>query len=243
MKIAILGYGKMGKEIEAIALERGHTISGKISSQNMETMAAVLGGTDVAIEFSKPDSAVHNMNQCFAAQVPIVVGTTGWNEQISAQVKHCKDAGGALLHASNFSLGVNIFFEVNRKLARIMNSQPAYEAHIEETHHTEKLDAPSGTAITLANGIIEEIAAKKGWVNQKAEMVEELSVISKREPGVPGTHEIFYRSAHDEITLKHTAFSRKGFALGAVLAAEFLAGKTGVFTMQNVLNIESEHVT
>ena len=235
MKIAILGYGKMGKIIEKIALERGHEISFITSKENKDFNASELKGTDVAIEFSTPDSTIPNMHRCFMMDVPVVVGTTGWYDKFE-KVNNCRiDQKGTLLHATNFSVGVNIFYEINRKLAALMNQQKQYNVHVEEIHHTEKLDAPSGTAISIAEGIIDSIDNKTLWVNQETDNANELSIISKRLPNVPGTHTVTYDSDIDYIELKHEAKNRNGFALGAVLAAEFLKDKKGLFTMKDVL--------
>lgn len=235
MKIAILGYGKMGKEIEKIALSRGHEISGKISSKEKDQIVSVLARSDVAIEFSVPGSAIENMDACFASQVPVVIGTTGWNEAYDQQVAKCNEANSALLFASNFSLGVNLFFQLNKQLARLMHDHKVYTPGMTEIHHTEKLDSPSGTAITLAEGILEERKDMDHWINEEIAQEGALVIKSVREPGVPGTHEIYYGSQNDEIKITHTAFDRSGFALGAVLAAEFLADKQGIFTMSDVL--------
>lgn len=238
MKIALIGYGKMGKAIEEIALERGHTISAKVTTAHpIEQMD--LTDSDCAIEFSNPDSVLNHIDVCLAKQLPIVVGTTAWNDALHAVTEKVTRSNGALLHASNFSVGVNILFEINKQLARIMNHQPSYTVKIDEIHHLQKLDAPSGTAITIANGIFEEHQNYSKWVLGEEEMPttndEELPIISFREPEVPGTHIISYESAIDTIQLSHEAHNRKGFALGAVLAAEYLHNKKGIFTMSDVL--------
>uniref|UniRef100_UPI00404AD932 4-hydroxy-tetrahydrodipicolinate reductase n=1 Tax=Gelidibacter sp. TaxID=2018083 RepID=UPI00404AD932 len=232
MRIALLGYGKMGKVIEAIALQRGHTIALKVSR---DTKNYELSNVDIAIDFSTPDSAVENITQCFNNNVPIICGTTGWLKDYDAMLQLCNDTNGAFIYASNFSLGVNIFFELNNTLAKLMKGLPQYKVSIEEIHHTQKLDAPSGTAITLANDIISQ-SDYTNWTLEHPKN-SELPIVAKRIENVPGTHEITYESAVDSIQIKHTAHSREGFALGAVVAAEWLLGKKGVFTMKDVLNI------
>lgn len=231
MKIALLGYGKMGKTIEQIALERAHTIVIKadIGSQYDITEA------DVAIDFSVPEAALGNISKCIENGVPVISGTTGWLKDYDKAVTLCKVNNGAFIYASNFSLGVNIFFELNRNLAKMMGTLDQYKVSIEETHHTQKLDAPSGTAITLANGIIEETNYKKWTLD--APKSDEIGIVAKRMENVPGIHEITYESKVDTIQIKHSAHSREGFALGAVIAAEWIIGKKGVFTMKDVLNI------
>lgn len=235
MKIALLGYGKMGKIIEKMALERGHAISFIATSENKDFNASELKGADVAIDFSTPDSTIPNMHRCFMMKVPVVVGTTGWYDKFD-KVNSCRlDQNGTLLHATNFSVGVNIFYEINRKLAALMSNQNQYNVSIEEIHHTEKLDSPSGTAISIAEGVIDSHESKTNWVNNETNELNKLSIISKREPNVPGTHTVTYDSNIDCIELKHEAKNRNGFALGAVLAAEFLKDKKGLFTMKDVL--------
>jgi 4-hydroxy-tetrahydrodipicolinate reductase len=231
MKIALLGYGKMGKTIERIALERGHTIVIKadIGSQYDITEA------DVAIDFSVPEAALGNISKCIENGVPVISGTTGWLKDYDKAVALCRVNNGAFIYASNFSLGVNIFFELNRNLAKMLGTLDQYKVSIEETHHTQKLDAPSGTAITLANGIIEETNYKKWTLD--APKSDEIGIVAKRIENVPGIHEITYESKVDTIQIKHSAHSREGFALGAVIAAEWLIGKKGVFSMRDVLNI------
>lgn len=231
MKIALLGYGKMGKTIEQIALERGHTIVIKadIGSQYDITEA------DVAIDFSVPEAALGNISKCIENGVPVISGTTGWLKDYDKAVTLCKVNNGTFIYASNFSLGVNIFFEINRNLAKMMGTLDQYKVSIEETHHTQKLDAPSGTAITLANGIIEETNYKKWTLD--APKSDEIGIVAKRIENEPGIHEIIYQSKVDTIQIKHSAHSREGFALGAVIAAEWIIGKKGVFTMKDVLNI------
>jgi 4-hydroxy-tetrahydrodipicolinate reductase len=238
MNIALIGYGKMGKAIEAIAVERGHTISLKVTSQNSnEFTIENLAHADVAIEFTNPESAIENLYKCFDANVPVVCGSTGWLSKVEDVKENCTSKNSSLLYASNFSVGVNIFFELNKKLAHLMSNQPAYKVSVEEIHHTQKKDAPSGTAITIADGILDNITQKTKWVNEATDNQNELSIISKRIDPAPGTHTIKYSSAIDDIEITHTAHNRQGFALGAVLAAEFLLGKKGIFTMQDVLHI------
>jgi 4-hydroxy-tetrahydrodipicolinate reductase len=232
MRIALLGYGKMGKVIEAIALQRGHTIVLKVSS---DTKNYELSNVDIAIDFSTPESAVENITQCFNNNVPVICGTTGWLKDYDAMLQLCKDTNGAFIYASNFSLGVNIFFELNNTLAKLMKGLPQYKVSIEEIHHTQKLDAPSGTAISLANDIISQ-SDYTNWTLEHPKS-SELPIVAKRIENVPGTHEITYESVVDSIQIKHTAHSREGFALGAVVAAEWLQHKKGVFTMKDVLNI------
>jgi 4-hydroxy-tetrahydrodipicolinate reductase len=236
MEIAIIGYGKMGKEIEKIALERGHTVPLKISSNNLNDFSKEnLENCDVAIDFTTPDLAVNNITKCFEANLPVVVGTTGWYANFDAVVKKCEEQNQTLLHATNCSLGVNLFFELNKNLAKLMSTQPDYEVKIEEIHHTQKLDAPSGTAITLAEGLIENYPQKKSWKCDEEVENDELLINAIRTENVPGTHAITYSSDIDEIEIKHTAHNRTGFAKGAVIAAEYIANKKGVFTMKDVL--------
>lgn len=236
MKIALIGYGKMGHMIEEVALQRGHEVVLKINIDNTEEFTEEnTAAADVAIEFTAPESAYENVKRCLDFGVPVVSGSTGWNRQIPEAQRYCLQKGGAFLHASNFSIGVNIFFEVNKLLARLMASQPEYEVALKEIHHTQKLDSPSGTAVTLAEQVIENVGHKRTWVNAAAKRPEELSIISERIDPAPGTHVVIYSSEVDDIEIVHTAHNRKGFALGAVLAAEFLAGKKGTFTMSDVL--------
>jgi 4-hydroxy-tetrahydrodipicolinate reductase len=238
MKIALLGYGKMGKEIEKVALERGHEVTLKIGADNLQGLTIEnLSKADVAIEFSTPESAAGNIRKCFAANVPVVIGTTGWLSQLEEIQEFCRKEEKAMLHASNFSVGVNIFFELNKQLARLMEPQEAYDVEMEETHHTQKLDAPSGTAITLAEDILKIIGRKDNWAKEKAEQPSQLAIRSHRVENVPGTHIIRYTSPIDDIEIIHTAHNRKGFALGAVIAAEFIMGRTGVYTMSDVLKL------
>ncbi|MBR5783796.1 MAG: 4-hydroxy-tetrahydrodipicolinate reductase [Bacteroidales bacterium] len=236
MEIAILGYGRMGKEIAEIAEERGHEVSVVIDSSDdwMENIDKIRD-CDVAIDFSTPDVVVDNIFKCFNINVPIVVGTTGWYDQLESVVHDCCQREQSLFVASNFSIGVNILFSINKKLAEIMNNHPEYDVSINETHHIHKLDAPSGTAISLAQGIIENLETKEEWVLNECESVSELPIYSTREGEVPGIHEVKYDSLVDTIVIKHNAKSRKGFALGAVIAAEFLANKKGYYTMEDLL--------
>jgi 4-hydroxy-tetrahydrodipicolinate reductase len=243
MNIALIGYGKMGKVIEKIALERGHTISFIVNSQNKNFTSEELKTSDVVIEFTRPEFAVKNMHRCFEAQVPVVVGTTGWYDKFDAVKNCCTEHNGTLLHATNFSLGVNIFYEINQHLAALMSHQNQYTVKVEETHHTEKVDAPSGTAISIAEGIIANHQEYNSWSlsgvetpNLKPSTLNlQLPVLSHRLPNVPGTHTVTYESAIDKIEITHEAKSRHGFALGAVLAAEFIADKKGIFTMKDLL--------
>ena len=238
MKIALIGYGKMGKTIESIALERGHTVDLKIDIDSMRDFTKEnLEQCNVAIEFTGPHTAKENIFKCLDAGIPVVSGSTGWLEAWHEVENYCKEKNGSLLYASNFSVGVNIFFEVNKKLAQLMKGHDEYAVSMHETHHTQKKDAPSGTAITLAEQIIQEIPAKKKWVNNETPDPEALFIISKREDPAPGTHSITYRSAVDDIEIIHTAHNRNGFALGAVLAAEYICTKKGIFSMKNVLGL------
>jgi 4-hydroxy-tetrahydrodipicolinate reductase len=232
MKIAILGYGRMGKEIEKIAISRGHEVLIKKDVDALIDITSV----DVAIEFSGPEAAFNNISNCIKNNVPVISGTTGWLDKYEDAVSLCKKEKGAFLYASNFSLGVNIFFELNKQLAKMMRTLENYTISMEEIHHTKKLDAPSGTAITLAKGIIEN-SSKENWELGENTSKENIPIVAKRIPDVPGTHTILYTAEVDSIKIKHTAHSRKGFALGAIIAAEWILGKTGVSSMKDVLNI------
>lgn len=232
MKIALLGYGRMGKEIEKIAIERGHTIVIKSSGKQDYTIT----DADIAIDFSIPSSAFNNISNCINNNIPVISGTTGWLEKYDEITNLCKEKNGAFIYASNFSLGVNIFFELNKQLAKMMTKLEQYNIAIEEIHHTNKLDAPSGTAITLAEGIINN-SNKTAWTLDEAASKENIPISAIRTPDVPGTHTVSYMSKVDTIAIKHTAHNRQGFALGAVIASEWLVGKTGVYTMNDVLNI------
>jgi 4-hydroxy-tetrahydrodipicolinate reductase len=236
MKIALIGYGKMGRIIEGIALERGHSIVLKTSIDNLEDNTTEnIRKADVAIEFTGPDSAYGNIMLCLEAGVPLVSGSTGWLEKYEEVKQFCQKKDGTFLYASNFSVGVNIFFEVNRRLAELMAPHPSYEVQITEIHHTEKRDAPSGTAITLAEQALEKMPRKKRWVNHISDNLDELSIVSQRVDPAPGTHLVRYHSEIDDIEIIHTAHNRKGFATGAVLAAEYIRDKKGVFQMKDVL--------
>ena len=232
MKIALLGYGRMGKAIEKIALDRGHEIVIKDSGETPYDISIA----DVAIDFSIPSVAFANISNCLNNNVPVVSGTTGWLDKYDEAIELCKKNKGAFIYASNFSLGVNIFFELNNYLAKMMNALEDYNVTIEEIHHTKKLDAPSGTAITLAEGIIDN-SSKKEWELDGKPTNEIIPITAVRTPEVPGTHTITYNSEIDTIDIKHTAHNRQGFALGAVIAAEWLVGKEGIYSMKDVLNI------
>ncbi len=237
MKIALVGYGKMGKTIEQIARSRGHEIVSIIDINNPQDFeSAAFKSAEVAIEFTTPATAFDNYMKCFAAEVPIVSGTTGWLEHLDEIKRMCKEDGKTFFYASNFSVGVNIFFAVNKYLAKIMNNFPSYDVRMTETHHIHKLDAPSGTAITLAEGIVENIDRKSRWTLETAESAADLPIHAIREGEVPGIHEIIYESDADTISIKHDAKSRAGFALGAVIAAEFTAGKKGFLGMNDLFH-------
>ena len=232
MKIALLGYGRMGKTIETIALSRGHEIVIKTS----ETVTSQITKADIAIDFSIPNAAFTNISNCINNNVPVISGTTGWLDSYDKIVALCEQKKGAFIYASNFSLGVNIFFELNKNLAKMMSALEDYNVDLEEIHHTQKLDAPSGTAISLAEDIIENHNSFNAWqLDGNEDKV--LPITAKRIENVPGTHNITYKSEVDTIKIEHIAHSRQGFALGAVVAAEWLVSKTGVFTMKDVLNI------
>ncbi len=232
MKIALLGYGKMGKSIEVIALQRNHSISLKVSDA---TSDYDFSNSDVAIDFSIPSVAVTNIKAALDAGVPVISGTTGWLDNYDEIIDYCKSKSGTFLYASNFSLGVNIFFEINKRLSQLMATVDGYTTEIEEIHHTQKLDAPSGTAITLAEHIIENTNYNKWTLDDPNS--DEIHINSKRIENVPGTHEITYNSEIDAISIKHTAHNRQGFAMGAVIAAEWIKDKKGIFSMKDVLNI------
>jgi len=232
MKIALLGYGKMGKEIEKIALERGHEI---VLRKTEENDFNGLENADVAIDFSIPTAATENISTCFNYNIPVISGTTGWLERYDEMVVLCNEKNGAFLYGSNFSVGVNLFFELNAYLAKLMANIKEYNVSMEEIHHTQKLDAPSGTAISLAQEIITETDYTDWTLENPSE--NQIHIEAKRIEDVPGTHSIFYKSAVDEIEIKHTAFSRQGFALGAVVAAEWIKDKKGIFSMKDVLNL------
>ena len=232
MKIALFGYGRMGKMIEQAALTRGHTIVTKVDIDTKNIDFSIM---DVAIDFSMPNAAFENITSCLNHGVPVISGTTGWLDRYDEAVNLCQQKNGGFIYASNFSLGVNVFFELNKNLAQMMKNLKQYRVSMEEIHHTQKLDAPSGTAITLAEGIIEQT----DYVNWKLETASEneIPIVSRRIDQVPGTHTVIYDNTIDSIELKHTAHNREGFALGAVVAAEWIHGKTGVFSMKDVLGL------
>ncbi|WP_316836258.1 4-hydroxy-tetrahydrodipicolinate reductase [Pedobacter nutrimenti] len=244
MKIALLGYGKMGQIIERFALERGHEVVLKINVDNLEELTTSnLRKADMAIDFSAPDAALGNIYACFDANLPVVVGTTGWYGELQKVKDDCLSSNNTLLYGSNFSIGVNIFFYINEMLAKVMNNYPAYDVQVEEIHHTQKLDAPSGTAMTIAEGIIDQLDGKKEWVNELEGTPfndvlknDQLLITSQRIEHVPGTHTVIYSSEVDDIELKHTAHSRAGFALGAVVAAEWLKDKQGFYNIADIFN-------
>ena len=239
MKIALIGYGKMGHEIEKIALQRGHEIVCTIDiNENDKFNSPEFKSADVAIEFTSPDSALQNYRNAFAANVPVVSGTTGWLEHLGEIKQACKTDGKTFFYASNFSLGVNIFFALNNYLAKIMNQFPDYDVRMEETHHIHKLDAPSGTAITLAEGILDNLDRKKSWLLNETKNENELQIKAFREGEAPGLHTVIYESEADSIRITHDAKSRKGFALGAVLAAEFTKDKKGFLGMKDMLKLD-----
>ena len=233
MKIALLGYGRMGKAIEKIALERGHEIVIKVDVDTQEYDISI---ADIAIDFSIPSSAFENVSNCFKNNVPVVSGTTGWLEKQIDAITICNENKGGFISATNFSLGVNIFFELNEQLAKMMTNLNEYSISMEEIHHTKKLDAPSGTAITLAEGVIKN-TKKINWALDVTNDPNEIPIVAKRIPDVPGTHSVYYASKIDDIEIKHTAHNRQGFALGAVVAAEWLVDKTGIFSMKDVLGL------
>ena len=238
MNIALVGYGKMGKAIEEIAVANGHTIGLKIDQDNAADLCAQkVAGMDVAIEFTGPHSAFENIMKCLSLGLPVVCGSTGWLEKYDEAKTFCEAKHGTLIYASNFSIGVNIFFEINKTLAALMSKHPNYEVDLHEIHHTQKKDAPSGTAITLAEQVMEALPHKTKWVNETSSVASDLVIISERIDPAPGTHTIKYASAIDSIEITHTAHNRKGFAGGALLAAEFAATHQGVFSMKDVLGI------
>ncbi|MBB5648741.1 4-hydroxy-tetrahydrodipicolinate reductase [Pedobacter cryoconitis] len=246
MNIALIGYGKMGQIIERFAIERGHEVVLKIGIDNLADLTVSnLRKADVAIDFSTPDAAINNIYTCFDANVPIVVGTTGWYGQLQEIKDECLRRNNTLLYGSNFSIGVNLFFHINEVLAKVMNNYPVYEVQVEEIHHTQKLDSPSGTAMTLAEGIIENMDRKSEWVNEldgnpaiDVLKQEQVLIASQRIENIPGTHTVIYSSEVDEIELKHTAHSRAGFALGAVVAAEWLQNKQGFYNISDIFNLK-----
>ena len=246
MNIALLGYGKMGQIIERFAADRGHQVVLKIGIENLNDFTVEnLKQADVAIDFSAPAAAVSNIYKCFEANVPVVVGTTGWYGELQKIKNDCEQSNNTLLYGSNFSIGVNIFFHLNKLLAKLMNNYPAYDVQVEEIHHTQKLDAPSGTAMTIAEGIIEQFDSKREWVNQLEGTPitdklkhDQLLIESLRIENVPGTHTVVYSSEVDDIEIKHTAHSRAGFALGAVVAAEWLQNKKGFYSIADIFNFK-----
>lgn len=238
MKIALIGYGKMGKEIEKIAVSRGHEISLKIDINNPEDLTVSnLQKSDVAIEFTIPNSAIKNYNICFEAGIPVVSGTTGWLHKKDEVYKRCNETNGTFFYGSNFSVGVNLFFELNKKLADLMAPRTEYDVEMTEVHHTQKLDSPSGTAISLVDDIIDKLPGKQSWVNDEEPAGNSINIKSERIGQVPGIHTVRYESDVDFIEITHSAKSRKGFAFGAVLAAEYCLGNSGVLTMKDLLRI------
>jgi 4-hydroxy-tetrahydrodipicolinate reductase len=236
MRIALLGYGKMGKVIEQIALQRGHEIVAKIDVTNRADLDVLnTSNTDAVIEFTSPESAYKNLQFCMSRALPTVCGSTGWLEHRAEIDGLCQENGGTFFYASNYSIGVNLFFRLNKQLAKLIAPYPQYDVRMTEIHHTQKLDAPSGTAITLAEGLMQELAEKTTWVNEEAGASNEIAIRSLREPNVPGTHTIYYDSDVDSIEITHTAHSREGFALGAVIAAEWIQGKKGILSMDDLL--------
>ena len=240
MKIALIGYGKMGKAIEEIALQKGHQIVLKIDISNLNDFNKEnLSKADVAIEFTSPHTAFANIKKCLEYDVPVICGSTGWLEKWNEIENYCKEQNGTFLYASNFSIGVNLFFELNTYLAKLMNKYDNYNVSLTEIHHTQKKDAPSGTAITLAEQILANSSSKEKWINESTENKNELAIISERIDPAPGTHTIRYSSTIDDIEITHTAHNRIGFASGAVLAAEFVVGKKGIFTMKDALGLKN----
>lgn len=239
MKIAILGYGKMGEQVELVARERKHQVMAYIDNEeDWKRQREAFEASDIAIDFSMPSVVMDNINNCFGADKPVVVGTTGWYDRLPEVRERCLAEGRSLFYASNFSLGVNLFFRLNRYLAKLMVPHSEYDVSMEEVHHTSKKDAPSGTAIVLANDIITAIPHKESWINQENDNRAELSIKSQRLGSQVGTHSVIYTSPMDEIRITHQSFNRKAFAIGAVTAAEFLLGKKGVFTMEDLLSAQ-----
>jgi 4-hydroxy-tetrahydrodipicolinate reductase len=238
MNIALIGFGKMGKAIEEAALKKGHKVNLKIDLANLSDFTKeTISKSDVAIEFTGPQTAYQNIKSCLDFGIPVVSGSTGWTARMDEIRNFCKEKNGSFIYSSNFSIGVNIFFELNKRLAQLMSDRDDYEVILEEIHHTQKKDAPSGTAISLADQILEIVSRKKKWVNELSDNPEDLEIISQRIDPAPGTHQVRYSSSIDDIEIIHTAHNREGFALGAVLAAAYIKDKKGVFTMKNVLNI------
>lgn len=243
MNIALIGYGKMGKAIASIAIKRGHQICARVDAEN-PIESVDLSSADVAIEFTAPHAVLHHIDYLLEKKIPIVVGTTGWNKELPSVKEKVSKFDGALLHASNFSIGVNLFFELNKYLAKLMSPQADYKVQMTEIHHLQKLDAPSGTAISLADGITANHNNYTSWFCEEHETHNKpsknsLEIVALREENVPGTHQVTYQSAIDRIVIEHEAHSREGFASGSLVAAEWLVGKKGVFTMQDVLNLNS----
>ena len=234
MNILLIGYGKMGKIIEAIATQRGHIIIGKIDNENERN--SFNAKADVAIEFSQPEAVIENLKYCFDKQIPVVCGTTGWLHRKNEIEDYCKQKNGGFFYASNFSLGVNLFFKLNEALAKLMKPHTSYKVNIDETHHTQKKDAPSGTAITLAEGIIKNQPLIKEWHLGATQTPSSIVINAFRVDPAPGTHTIRYQSAVDDIEITHTAHSREGFAQGAVMVAEWMEGKRGIYSMDDFLN-------
>jgi 4-hydroxy-tetrahydrodipicolinate reductase len=238
MKLALIGYGKMGKAIHEVLKQRGHEVALIIDIDNAQELTAEnIKKADVAIEFTSPHTAYNNVKFCLENGLPVICGSTGWLEKLEEVKQLAVQHQTGLIVASNFSVGVNIFFEINKRLAGLMNQHKEYEITLKEIHHTQKKDAPSGTAISLAEQILDQIGRKQKWVNEKSLQPQELSIISERVDPAPGTHTVTYSSSIDDIEITHTAHNRTGFALGAVLAAEFLKGKQGFFGMKEVLNL------
>ncbi|MFY0592576.1 4-hydroxy-tetrahydrodipicolinate reductase [Roseivirga sp.] len=237
MKILLIGYGKMGQLIDKLATEAGHQIVGRITMDNTEELHTIdTSGIDVAIEFSQPEAAIENIKWCIDHKIPVAVGTTGWLDQKPVIDKYSNEKKGTYLVASNFSIGVNLFFKLNQQLAKLMNAQHQYNVTTKEIHHTQKLDSPSGTSITLAEGIINNLDRKSKWINSESENDNELPIISERVDPAPGTHEISYSSSVDTIDIRHTAHSREGFAKGAIAVAQWLKDQQGVKSMEDFLN-------
>lgn len=239
MKAAIIGYGKMGREIEKILLQRGHQVALVIDVDNTHQLDKEhLEGVDVALEFTTPDTAYSNIKECIDCSVPVVSGTTGWTSKLDELKSYCQQKGSALFYASNYCLGVNLLFKLNVELARMMNRFGQYEVQVEEVHHTQKKDAPSGTAITIAEGIISQIERKEGWVNEPTDQSNMIAIKSVREGMIPGIHTITYSSQDDSLELRHEIKNRRTLAEGAVIAAEFLCGKRGVYSMDDLLDVK-----
>jgi 4-hydroxy-tetrahydrodipicolinate reductase len=238
MRIALIGYGKMGHMIEEIASSRGHQVVLRINIENTEDYTKDnISRADVAIEFTGPDSAYGNVKKALDFGIPVVSGSTGWNNKLNEMKDFCKEKNGSFLHTSNFSIGVNIFFELNKLLARLMADKPDYTVSLKEVHHTAKKDSPSGTAVSLAEQVMQNNPSKKSWVNKQSADASVIGITSERVDPAPGTHYVKYSSDVDDVEIIHTAHNRKGFALGAVLAAEYIHDKKGVFTMADVLNL------